>query len=119
MWFVFPQLAGLGYSAIAHHYAIRDLDQAKCYLADPRLGSRLREDVRLMMRHNGTSALEILGSPDDLEFPVLSDAVCASGFRYTLTARYSRRLSTSSMVARRILEHWELLCSTSPRNISS
>ena len=63
----FPQLAGLGSSAMARHYGIRDLDQAKRYLANPILGSRLRQDVRLIMRHKGRSASEILGSPDDLE----------------------------------------------------
>jgi uncharacterized protein (DUF1810 family) len=68
MWFIFPQLAGLGHSAIAQHYAMRDLDQAKRYLADPILGSRLRQDVRLVMGHKDKSALEILGSPDDLKF---------------------------------------------------
>jgi uncharacterized protein (DUF1810 family) len=68
MWFILPQLRGLGYSAIAQRYAIRDLDQATRYLADPILGSRLRHDVRLMMGHKGKSALEILGSPDDLKF---------------------------------------------------
>jgi uncharacterized protein (DUF1810 family) len=68
MWFIFPQLEGLGHSAMAQRYAIRDLDQATRYLADPILGSRLRHDVRLMMIHKGKSALEILGSPDDLKF---------------------------------------------------
>ena len=51
MWFVFPQLAGLGHSAMAERYAIRDLDQAKRYQGDPTLGDRLRHDVRLMLRH--------------------------------------------------------------------
>src|SRR5271166_1799136 len=68
MWFIFPQLAGLGHSAMAQRYAIRDLGQARRYLADPILGNRLRHDVRLMMGHKGKSALEILGSPDDLKF---------------------------------------------------
>ena len=68
MWFIFPQLAGLGHSAIAQHYAMRDLDQAKRYLADPILGSRLRQDVRLIAGHKDRSAFEILGSPDDLKF---------------------------------------------------
>ena len=53
---------------MAQRYAIRDLDQATRYLADPILGSRLRHDVRLMVGHKGKSALEILGSPDDLKF---------------------------------------------------
>jgi uncharacterized protein (DUF1810 family) len=68
MWFVFPQLAGLGHSSMAQRYAIRDLDQARRYLAHPTLGSRLRHDVRLMASHKGRSALDILGSPDDLKF---------------------------------------------------
>jgi uncharacterized protein (DUF1810 family) len=68
MWFIFPQLRGLGDSDMAQRYAIRDLDQATRYLADPILGSRLRHDVRLMISHKGKSALEILGSPDDLKF---------------------------------------------------
>jgi uncharacterized protein (DUF1810 family) len=57
----------------AQRYAIQDLDQAKRYLADPILGSRLRQDVRLVMGHlvmghKDNLALEILGSPDDLKF---------------------------------------------------
>ncbi len=68
MWFIFPLLAGLGHSPTARHYAIRDLDQAKRYPADPVLGSRLRQDVRLVAGHKDRSAFEILGSPDDLKF---------------------------------------------------
>jgi uncharacterized protein (DUF1810 family) len=68
MWFVFPQLVGLGRSAMAQRYAIRDLEEARLYLVDPILGARLRQVVRLMMAHKGKSALEILGSPDDLKF---------------------------------------------------
>jgi uncharacterized protein (DUF1810 family) len=68
MWFIFPQLSGLGHSAMAQRYAIWDMDQARRYLADPILGNRLRHDVSLMVRHKGKSALEILGSPDDFKF---------------------------------------------------
>jgi uncharacterized protein (DUF1810 family) len=68
MWFIFPQLKGLGHSATAQRYAIRDLDHARCYLTDPILGRRLQHVVQLMARHKGNSALEILGSPDDLKF---------------------------------------------------
>jgi uncharacterized protein (DUF1810 family) len=68
MWFIFPQLTGLGHSPTAQHYAIQDLDQAKRYLADPILGRRLRQNVRLVMGHKDKSALEILGSPDNLKF---------------------------------------------------
>jgi uncharacterized protein (DUF1810 family) len=68
MWFIFPQLSGLGHSTMTQRYAIRNIDQAKHYLADPILGNRLRHDVRLMLSHKGKSALEILGSPDDFKF---------------------------------------------------
>jgi uncharacterized protein (DUF1810 family) len=68
MWFIFPTLAGLGRSAMAQRYAIRDLDQARLYLADPILGARLRQLVKLMVDQKGKSAFEILGSPDDLKF---------------------------------------------------
>ena len=61
MWFIFPRVAGLGHSTMAERYAIRDLDQAKRYLDEPTLGERLRHDVRLMLRHAGKSALQILG----------------------------------------------------------
>lgn len=68
MWFIFPQIVGLGHSAMAQHYAISNLGQARRYLADTVLGERLRRHVRLMLDHKGKSALEILGSPDDLKF---------------------------------------------------
>ena len=68
MWFIFPQLSGLGHSTMAQRYAIRNIDQARRYLAHPILGNRLRHDVRLMVGHKGESALEILGSPDDFKF---------------------------------------------------
>jgi uncharacterized protein (DUF1810 family) len=68
MWFIFPQLAGLGRSAMARRYAIRDLDQAQRYLADSILTPRLRQVTKLMIDQKAKSALEILGSPDDLKF---------------------------------------------------
>jgi uncharacterized protein (DUF1810 family) len=68
MWFIFPQLTGLGRSAMTQHYAIHGLVQARRYLDDPVLGARLRQVVNLMIHQKGKSALEILGSPDDLKF---------------------------------------------------
>jgi uncharacterized protein (DUF1810 family) len=68
MWFVFPQLAGLAGSEMSRRYAISDLDQARRYLADPVLGTRLRDGVRLIVGHAGMTALAILGSPDDMKF---------------------------------------------------
>ena len=74
IWFVFLQLAGSGYSAMSQLYAIRDVDQARRYLADPILGNRLRRDVRLMLGHKGKSASEILQSRR-FQVSVLSHAV--------------------------------------------
>ena len=68
MWFVFPQVAGLGRSAMAETYAISSLDEAKAYLAHPLLGGRLKECTQLMLDVTEKSARQILGSPDDLKF---------------------------------------------------
>jgi len=68
MWFVFPQLRGLGTSAMAQRYGIASLEEARAYLAHPVLGPRLRECCELMLAVTGRSAHEILGSPDDLKF---------------------------------------------------
>ena len=68
MWFIFPQVAGLGRSPTAVHYAISSLDEARAYLAHPILGERLRECTRLVLDVKGKSAHDIFGSPDDLKF---------------------------------------------------
>jgi uncharacterized protein (DUF1810 family) len=93
MWFIFPQLSGLGHSAMAQRYALQNMHQARRYLADPILGDRLRHDVRLMVRHKDKSALEILGSLDDFKF------------RSCLTL-FSRKLWSNSTMARQILAPW-------------
>jgi uncharacterized protein (DUF1810 family) len=68
MWFIFPQIAGLGRSATSERYAIASLDEARAYLADPVLGPRLRECVRLVNAVEGRPIGQILGFPDDLKF---------------------------------------------------
>lgn len=65
MWFIFPQLQGLGYSAMAQRYAIDSLDEAAAYLAHPVLGQRLVELDKILLGIDGKSALAIFGSPDD------------------------------------------------------
>ena len=67
MWFVFPQLKGLGRSATALHYGIADRAEAKAYLAHPVLGPRLIEISRAMLAHDDTAAETILGSVDALK----------------------------------------------------
>lgn len=68
MWFVFPQIAGLGFSAMAQRYAIGSLAEAVAYLAHPVLGRRLRECTALVLAVPDRSAHAIFGSPDDVKF---------------------------------------------------
>ena len=68
MWFIFPQIAGLGQSSMAQRFAISSLDEAVAYIAHPVLGPRLRECARLIAGTEGRSVAEILGEPDDLKF---------------------------------------------------
>jgi uncharacterized protein (DUF1810 family) len=67
MWFVFPQLRGLGGSPVAIRYGISSLEEARAYLRHEVLGPRLRECTRLVNEVQGRSATEIFGSPDDLK----------------------------------------------------
>jgi uncharacterized protein (DUF1810 family) len=68
MWFIFPQLAGLGHSAMAQRYAIASPDEARAYLEHSVLGARLRECSGLVLAVPGKTAHDIFGSPDDLKF---------------------------------------------------
>jgi len=68
MWFVFPQLKGLGHSAMAIRYAISSQDEAEAYLQHPILGPRLRECTRLVNLIEGRSIEQIFGYPDYLKF---------------------------------------------------
>jgi len=68
MWFIFPQIKGLGYSSMAQRYAIQSLAEAQAYLAHPVLGPRLRECTALVNGVAGRSIQQILGYPDDLKF---------------------------------------------------
>ena len=92
IWFIFPQIAGLGRSAMAQQYAIRDLDQAKRYLSDPILGDRLRHAVQLMIGHKAKSAFQILGSPDDVKF-----RSCLTLFREAASDDSDRALFTEAL----------------------
>ena len=67
MWFVFPQIAGLGNSVTTRKYAIPNLADAKAYLSHDLLGSRLRECTEAVLAVEGRTAYEILGSPDDMK----------------------------------------------------
>jgi uncharacterized protein (DUF1810 family) len=67
MWYVFPQIAGLGFSATSRKYAIKSLAEARAYLAHPLLGPRLAECAGAALAVEGRSAAEIFGSPDDMK----------------------------------------------------
>lgn len=67
MWYIFPQIAGLGHSPTAKHYAIQSAAEARHYLAHPILGPRLVECATTLLAHQGQSAWDIFGSPDDLK----------------------------------------------------
>ncbi len=67
MWFVFPQIAGLGHSPTARRYAIADIVEARDYLAHPVLGPRLRECAAIVADLHGTSATEVFGGIDAMK----------------------------------------------------
>jgi uncharacterized protein (DUF1810 family)/gamma-glutamylcyclotransferase (GGCT)/AIG2-like uncharacterized protein YtfP len=82
MWYIFPQLDGLGFSSISKRYAIRNAAEAEAYLYHPTLGARLVESVEAAMHVQGRSAFEMFGTPDDLKLQscaTLFAAVSPSG----------------------------------------
>lgn len=79
MWYVFPQIAGLGSSSISRRFAVKGAEEAKAYLEHPVLGPRLLECADAVVGVEGRSATEIFGSPDDLKLKS-----CATLFAYVL-----------------------------------
>ena len=67
IWYIFPQISGLGYSSTAIFYSIEDIQEAEDYLRHPVLGSRLVETAKALLGINGKTANQILGNPDDLK----------------------------------------------------
>ncbi|AMR29180.1 calpastatin [Hymenobacter psoromatis] len=67
MWYIFPQIQGLGFSSTSQHYAIRDAAEAAAYLAHPVLGPRLREISGELLKLASRDASRVFGSPDDLK----------------------------------------------------
>jgi uncharacterized protein (DUF1810 family) len=77
MWYIFPQIEGLGQSSISKRYSIKSLAEAEAYLRHPLLGPRLRECCKTVLGVEGRSAHEIFGSPDDFKLKS-----CATLFAY-------------------------------------
>jgi uncharacterized protein (DUF1810 family) len=67
IWYIFPQVAGLGHSALAQEYAIRSSDEAAAYLNHEVLGARLQQCCEALLQHRGRKVKDIMGFPDDLK----------------------------------------------------
>ena len=67
MWYIFPQIDGLGFSSTTRHYAIKSLEEARQYLSHAVLGARLRECAETVLAVQGRSASDIFGYPDDMK----------------------------------------------------
>jgi uncharacterized protein (DUF1810 family) len=68
MWFIFPQLKGLGSSTMAHRYGLGSRDEARAYRVDETLGARLEQCTQLVIQSHALSLRDLFGSPDDLKF---------------------------------------------------
>lgn len=103
MWYIFPQIKGLGSSTKANFYGIENLNEAKEYMAHPILGARLIEVSNAIYTLNGLSAREILGSPDDLKLKssmtlfTYADASENNIFLNVLEKYYDKRLDEKTI----------------------
>ena len=102
MWFVFPQLAGLGLSSMAQRYAIASIAEARAYLAHPVLGFRLVECARALLSVPELSALDIMGSPDDMKLRSCATLVAQVGDEGLIFNRVLDRFFCGAFDARTI-----------------
>lgn len=93
MWFIFPQLRGLGHSSTAQFYGIASLEEARAYLAHPLLGTRLERCTGTVQASDATSLRELFGFPDDLKF-------------HSSMTLFARALGEGDSPYRRPLEAW-------------
>jgi uncharacterized protein (DUF1810 family) len=93
MWFVFPQLRGLGHSSMAQFYGIASLEEASAYLAHPVLGSRLDLATETVLATRGLSLRQIFGAPDDLKF-------------HSSMTLFALACPAAGNPLRRALDHW-------------
>ena len=111
MWFIFPQLRGLGHSSTAQFYGISSLGEARAYLAHPVLGPRLIRCTETVLAVGGRSLHAIFGSPDDLKF-------CSSMTLFALAAGESESVFRQALVrycSGRKDERTVALCQADPR----
>ena len=104
MWFVFPQLTGLGSSAMAREYAISSVDEARAYLAHPVLGPRLRECARAVADTRGSSAEQIFGPVDAMK--LRSSMTLFAAAAGTLPAGEERLATTGDAAFRAVLDEF-------------
>jgi uncharacterized protein (DUF1810 family) len=107
MWFVFPQVAGLGRSRMAMHYAVKSQEEAIAYVAHPLLGARLAECTQAVLLVEDRSAHQIFGYPDDVKFRssmTLFDAVDSGSLYCKCLDRFFGGESDPSTLA--ILDRW-------------
>src|SRR5581483_11072591 len=107
IWFIFPQVIGLGRSSMAQRYAIRSRDEAAAYLAHGLLSGRLLQCTELVLGHTDKTAHEIFGSPDDLKFRssmTLFSAVSARTIFRTAIERFYEGISDDATLA--IMANW-------------
>lgn len=101
IWYIFPQVQGLGYSYNSKYYAIKDINEARQYLQDEVLGARLREITSALLAVQNRSALEILGPTDALKVKscmTLFDHVCPNDiFEQVLTKYYNAKRCTRTL----------------------
>jgi uncharacterized protein (DUF1810 family) len=90
MWFIFPQIAGLGRSAMAEHYAIGLLDEARAYLEHPVLGPRYRECVATLQDLTGTTADAVFGSVDAIKLRSSLTLFAETGEEWLILAALER-----------------------------
>lgn len=107
IWFIFPQVIGLGRSSMAQRYAIRSRDEAAAYLAHGLLSGRLLECTELVLSHPEKTAHEIFGSPDDVKFRssmTLFSAVSARAIFQTAIERFYEGVPDDATLA--IMANW-------------
>ena len=94
MWYVFPQMRGLGGSPMSQRYGIGGLAEARAYLAHPVLGPRLRKCAEAVLTIEGASAFDIFGSPDDLKL-------------HSSATLFARASSTGSVFERLLAKYFD------------